>query len=74
VEGDNTRFKSYLIEMWEVNVHYWKTPNANRKSQHMQTVCAQIRKLVILGQTSLLHFMELHVSSNLDIANCYVKL
>jgi hypothetical protein len=30
--------KNCLVEMWNVNVHYWKTPNVNKESKHMQVV------------------------------------
>jgi len=49
------------IEMWDANLHYWKTPNANRESVRMEAICAQLRKLVALGQTPLTCFMELRV-------------
>jgi hypothetical protein len=48
-EGDNVWLESCPIEMWEANVHYWKTLNANKESQCMRAICAPVQEPVVLG-------------------------
>jgi hypothetical protein len=56
--------------MWNVNVHYRRTLNANKENKHMQGVHVWIHEPITLGLTPLVYFMELHVSSNLDVVCC----
>jgi hypothetical protein len=46
------------MEMCNSNVHYWRTPNANRESECMHVVRAKVQDPVVLGHTPLACFME----------------
>jgi hypothetical protein len=38
VEEDGAHPNNCLVEMWDYNFHYWKTPNANRNNERMQAI------------------------------------
>jgi hypothetical protein len=59
VKGDDAWLENCLVKMWNANVHYWKTPNANRKSERMHIVCATAKEPIAQRRTPLAHFMEL---------------
>jgi hypothetical protein len=42
LKWDDAYHENYPIEMWDANLHYWKTPNANRESERMEIICAQL--------------------------------
>jgi hypothetical protein len=73
-EWDDAYHENCPIKMWDANLHYWKAPNANRESERMEVIRAQLWKLVALGQTPLTCFMKLQVWCNLDVVCCKLLL
>lgn len=63
-QGDDARPENCPTKMWNANVHYWRSPNANRESEQMCVVHAKVWKAIAQGWTPLAHFMELQVSLN----------